>query len=185
MLVRTLWDPWETASYRNNMLPFSIIIKLHLYKAEAPAALRTSQKVGATNVSLQMAQPQNQLYVSPTDGFRNWPLCCYWFQCPRLWIGCKSHRNVKQSSSRPKIKAKAFLHIPLSAVLRHSYIRGKLQNVFSLSSVHNEIIQVSFIRALKLGLWIRLLTYLHQHPGCEMGTVFLARTLARGFNFCL
>lgn len=61
MLVRTLWDPWETASYRNNMLPFSIIIKLHLYKTEAPAALRMSQKVGATNISLQMAQPQNQL----------------------------------------------------------------------------------------------------------------------------
>lgn len=52
MLVRTPWNPWEAASYRNNMLPFSIIIKLHLYKAETPAALGMSQKVGATSVSL-------------------------------------------------------------------------------------------------------------------------------------
>lgn len=96
MLVRTLWDPWETASYRNNMLPFSIIIKLHLYKAEAPAALRMSQKVGATSVSLQMAQPQNQLCASPTGVFRNWPPWCCWFQCPRLWIGWKESQGCNK-----------------------------------------------------------------------------------------
>lgn len=44
MLVGTLWDPWETASYKNNMLPFSIIIKLHLYEEEASAVHRTQSK---------------------------------------------------------------------------------------------------------------------------------------------
>lgn len=129
-----LWDPWETASYRNNMLPFSIIIKLHLYEAEAPAALRTSQKVGATNVSLQMAQPQNQLFANLTGVFRNWPPHCCWFQHPKPNC-CKSYRDAKKVLQDWHLRLKPYYtSIPLSAVLGHSCLTDKLQNVFWLRS---------------------------------------------------